>query len=112
YCTDIAETVTSLGIQVHGGMGYIEETGVAQFYRDTKITQIYEGTNGIQAMDLVGRKLPMRAGGVYQDTVARFRATLDEVTAAGDDLGPIGREFEAAIGALEDATGWILEEGL
>ncbi|MCB0963918.1 MAG: acyl-CoA dehydrogenase, partial [Acidimicrobiales bacterium] len=52
YCTDIAETVTSIGIQVHGGMGYIEETGAAQHYRDTKITQIYEGTNGIQAMDL------------------------------------------------------------
>ena len=66
YCTDVAETVTSIGIQVHGGMGYIEETGVAQHYRDAKITQIYEGTNGIQAMDLVGRKLPMRAGGVYQ----------------------------------------------
>jgi 3-(methylthio)propanoyl-CoA dehydrogenase len=53
--------VTSLGIQVHGGMGYIEETGVAQHYRDARITAIYEGTNGIQAMDLVGRKLPMRA---------------------------------------------------
>ena len=54
FCTDRAEQVTSIGIQVHGGMGYIEETGVAQYYRDVKITQIYEGTNGIQAMDLVG----------------------------------------------------------
>ena len=50
------------GVQVHGGMGYIEETGVAQHYRDIRIAPIYEGTNGIQAMDLVGRKLPMRAG--------------------------------------------------
>ena len=86
YCTDVAETVTSIGIQVYGGMGYIEETGVAQHYRDAKITQIYEGTNGIQAMDLVGRKLPMRAGGVYQDQVARMRATLADLEAGGDDL--------------------------
>ena len=71
WCTDRAETVTSIGIQVHGGMGYIEETGVAQYYRDAKITQIYEGTNGIQAMDLVGRKLPMRQGGVIADHVGR-----------------------------------------
>jgi len=112
YCTDYAETVTSIGIQVHGGMGFIEETGAAQFYRDTKITQIYEGTNGIQAMDLVGRKLPMRAGGVYQDTVARIRATIDQLAAAGDELAPIHRELTAAVATLEDATGWILSEGL
>ena len=112
YCTDLAETVTSIGMQVHGGMGYIEETGAAQHYRDTKITQIYEGTNGIQAMDLVGRKLPMRAGGVYQDQVGRMRATVEELAGAGEDLAVVHRELEAAIGALEDATGWILSEGL
>jgi hypothetical protein len=112
YCTDLAETVTSIGIQVHGGMGFIEETGAAQFYRDAKITQIYEGTNGIQAMDLVGRKLPMRAGGVYQDQVARMKATVAELAEAGEDLAPIHRELSAAIDALEDATGWILTEGL
>ncbi len=112
YCTDVAETVTSIGIQVHGGMGYIEETGAAQFYRDTKITQIYEGTNGIQAMDLVGRKLPMRAGGVYQDQLARMRATVDELADAGEDLAVVHRELDAALGSLEDATGWILEKGM
>ena len=112
YCTDLAETVTSIGIQVHGGMGYIEETGAAQHYRDTKITQIYEGTNGIQAMDLVGRKLPMRAGGVYQDQVARMRATVEELAGAGDDLAVVHRELSSAVDALEDATGWILEHGL
>jgi alkylation response protein AidB-like acyl-CoA dehydrogenase len=112
YCTDLAETVTSIGVQVHGGMGYIEETGAAQFYRDTKITQIYEGTNGIQAMDLVGRKLPMRAGGVYQDQVSRMKATLEELAGAGEELAPVHRELAAAIDALEDATGWILSEGL
>ncbi len=112
FCTDVAETVTSIGIQIHGGMGFIEETGVAQYYRDAKITQIYEGTNGIQAMDLVGRKLPMRAGGVYQDQVARMKATLAELADAGPELEVIHRELASAIAALEDTTGWILTEGM
>ena len=112
YCTDVAETVTSIGIQVHGGMGFIEETGAAQHYRDAKITQIYEGTNGIQAMDLVGRKLPMRAGGVYQDQLARMRATAADLAAGDERLAPIARELGAALDALEDATGWVLTEGL
>src|SRR5262249_42060756 len=59
WCTDMGTEVASLAVQVHGGMGYIEETGIAQRYRDIRIAAIYEGTNGIQAMDLVGRKLPM-----------------------------------------------------
>ena len=112
YCTDVAETVTSTGIQVHGGMGYIEETGVAQFYRDTKITQIYEGTNGIQAMDLVGRKMPMRAGGVFADQVARMKATVEELAGAGEPLAAIHRELAAAVAAVEDTGTWIMTEGL
>ncbi|MCU1356156.1 MAG: acyl-CoA dehydrogenase [Acidimicrobiales bacterium] len=112
FCTDVAETVTSIGIQVHGGMGFIEETGAAQFYRDTKITQIYEGTNGIQAMDLVGRKLPMRGGGVYQDQLGRMKATVAELAEAGPELAVIHRELSSALDALEDATGWILSEGM
>ncbi len=112
FCTDVAETVTSTGIQVHGGMGYIEETGVAQYYRDTKITQIYEGTNGIQAMDLVGRKMPLRAGGVHQDQVDRMKATVAELSGAGPELAVIHRELEAALGALEQAAAWLMAEGL
>ena len=112
YCTDVAETVTSIGIQVHGGMGYIEETGVAQFYRDAKITQIYEGTNGIQAMDLVGRKLPMRGGGVFQDQVARMAATIEELAGAGEEFEVIHRELSAAVATLEDATAWMFDQGL
>jgi len=111
YCTDVSETVTSIGIQVHGGMGFIEETGASQFYRDAKITQIYEGTNGIQAMDLVGRKLPMRAGGVYQDQLSRMKATVAELAEAGDDLTAIHHELSAAIDSLEAATAWIFSEG-
>src|SRR5215218_9659624 len=76
---------TSLGIQVHGGMGYIEETGAAQHFRDARIPPIYEGTNGIQAMDLVGRKLPMRAGGVVSDHLDRMTGVADELKASGDD---------------------------
>jgi alkylation response protein AidB-like acyl-CoA dehydrogenase len=112
YCTDVAETVTSIGISLHGGMGFIEETGAAQYYRDTKITQIYEGTNGIQAMDLVGRKLPMRGGGVLADQVARMKATVAELAGAGDELAGIHRELAAAVAALEETSTWILTNGL
>src|SRR5205814_10151820 len=71
WCTDMGVEVSSLAIQVHGGMGYVEETGVAQHFRDARITPIYEGTNGIQAMDLVGRKLPMRGGAVAAELLAQ-----------------------------------------
>ena len=71
--TDLGVEVTSLAVQVHGGMGYIEETGVAQHYRDIRIAPIYEGTNGIQAIDLVGRKLGLRGGDAIRDLVDRDR---------------------------------------
>ena len=72
FATDIANEVASLGIQVHGGMGFIEETGAAQYLRDARILPIYEGTNGIQAIDLVTRKLPLDGGAVV--TVVPGRA--------------------------------------
>ncbi|MCP3734993.1 acyl-CoA dehydrogenase [Sphingomonas sp. RP10(2022)] len=72
--TDIGNEVASLGIQVHGGMGYVEETGAAQYFRDARITPIYEGTNGIQAADLVGRKLSLDNGGAFAALVADMRA--------------------------------------
>ncbi|NLV55361.1 MAG: acyl-CoA dehydrogenase [Acidimicrobiales bacterium] len=111
-CTDEAERVTSIGIQIHGGMGYIEETGAAQHYRDAKITQIYEGTNGIQAMDLIGRKMPMRAGGVFTDHIARMRATVAALEAGGDDLAPIAEELGRAVDAAERAGIWVMEQGM
>jgi alkylation response protein AidB-like acyl-CoA dehydrogenase len=112
FCTDRAETVTSIGIQVHGGMGYIEETGVAQYYRDVKITQIYEGTNGIQAMDLVARKVPLRQGGVIADLMADMRRTVDELTGAGEELEPIRVQLDAALDSVDAANAWIFEHGL
>jgi hypothetical protein len=74
YGTDIGVEVASLGVQVHGGMGFIEETGAAQYYRDARIAPIYEGTNGIQAADLVGRKLGMEGGAVIDALLAEIRA--------------------------------------
>jgi hypothetical protein len=74
WCTDLGVEIASLGVQVHGGMGYIEETGAAQHYRDARISPIYEGTNGIQAADLVGRKLDMEGGAVFAKLLAEIRA--------------------------------------
>jgi alkylation response protein AidB-like acyl-CoA dehydrogenase len=109
--TDLANEVTSLAIQVFGGMGYVEETGVAQLYRDARITAIYEGTNGIQAMDLVGRKLPMRGGGVVADLMARMRATAAELSGAGEQLAPIGERLADGLDVLQQATDWIMANG-
>jgi len=80
YGTDVGVEVTSLAVQVHGGMGYIEETGAAQHYRDARIAPIYEGTNGIQAADLVGRKLGLEGG-------AAFARLIDEIVAEARDSG-------------------------
>jgi alkylation response protein AidB-like acyl-CoA dehydrogenase len=110
--TDMGVEVTSLAIQVFGGMGYIEETGVAQYYRDARIAPIYEGTNGIQAMDLVGRKLPLRAGGVVSDFLAGIEATAAEVTKAGDALAPIGERLADGHRVLKEATDWLMANGL
>ncbi len=84
FSTDIGTEVASLGIQVHGGAGYIEETGAAQHYRDARIAQIYEGTNGIQAIDLVTRKVPLNGGATVRGYIAELRRTVDAVKAAND----------------------------
>lgn len=98
--TEIAVEVTSAAIQVHGGMGYIEETGVPQFYRDARILPIYEGTNGIQSADLVFRKILRDGGKTARRWMAQARAESDGFP----DLG-------AMLAALEDLTVWVLEEG-
>jgi len=107
--TDLGVELTSLAVQVHGGMGYIEETGVAQHYRDARIAPIYEGTNGIQALDLVGRKLPMRGGGVMADYLAGIEATAAELSGASEpDLATIGKQLANAHAALRQASDWLL----
>jgi alkylation response protein AidB-like acyl-CoA dehydrogenase len=108
YCSDSAVEVSSLGVQIHGGMGYIEETGAAQYYRDSRIAPIYEGTNGIQAIDLVTRKLPMAGGAAVKAFIAEMRETAKEVRAVNRaDFGQIGEQLEEAIDALEEATGHL-----
>ena len=110
FSTDIGSEVASLGIQVHGGMGFIEETGAAQHYRDARIAQIYEGTNGIQAIDLVTRKVPMSGGAVVRSYLAELRGTIDAVRAANDPaFGTTAAQLAAAADSLERATDWLLE---
>ena len=110
--TDLGNELTSLAVQVHGGMGYIEETGVAQHYRDIRIAAIYEGTNGIQAMDLVARKLPMRSGGVINDYLAGITDTAAELAKEGGDLAAIGAHLADAQASLKSTTDWLLANGL
>jgi 3-(methylthio)propanoyl-CoA dehydrogenase len=101
YGTDMGEEIASLGIQVHGGMGYVEETGAAQYYRDVRITQIYEGTNGIQAADLVGRKLGMRGGDAVREHLARIGAE------AGQHGG-----LKALAGACAEVTEYMVSASI
>jgi acyl-CoA dehydrogenase len=109
FSTDIGSEVASLGIQVHGGMGFIEETGAAQLYRDARIAQIYEGTNGIQAIDLVTRKLPMSGGSVVGAYLDALRGSVDAVKAANDPaFGATGERLDEAVASLAQATEWIL----
>jgi alkylation response protein AidB-like acyl-CoA dehydrogenase len=95
HATDIGCEVSSLGIQVHGGMGYVEETGAAQFFRDARITPIYEGTNGIQAADLVGRKLGLDNGGVFARLIEDMRrdAQAEELKALVETCDAVGRRL-------------------
>jgi alkylation response protein AidB-like acyl-CoA dehydrogenase len=105
WCTDLGSELARLATQVHGGMGYITETGVEQHERDIRIAAIYEGTNGIQAADLVFRKVPMRTGGVVADLAARIRATADELDAAG--MADLSVALRAGVDVLDDASRWL-----
>ena len=106
WSTDLGVELTSLALQVHGGMGYIEETGVAQHFRDARIAPIYEGTNGIQALDLVGRKLPYDGGAFVTGYLSQLR---DVATSLPEQLETISRGLSAALDELEKATGWLFE---
>jgi hypothetical protein len=107
WCTDMGVEVASAGVQVHGGMGFVEETGAAQHYRDARIAPIYEGTNGIQAMDLVGRKLGMRHGEAVRLLIAEMRETAEGLAEA--PFAGIGARLVCGIDAVETATAWLLE---
>jgi alkylation response protein AidB-like acyl-CoA dehydrogenase len=109
FSTDIGIEVASLGIQVHGGMGFIEETGAAQHLRDARIAAIYEGTNGIQAVDLTMRKVPLQGGAVVRAYLDELRATVKAVQAANDPaFGATGVRLAEAVESLDRATTWLL----
>jgi hypothetical protein len=108
WCTDLGVEIASTGVQVHGGMGYIEETGAAQYLRDARIAPIYEGTNGIQANDLVGRKLGRDGGEAARDLFAEMRPILSQI---GGRTGwePVHRGLAEGLDALERATAHLVD---
>jgi hypothetical protein len=108
FSTDIGCEVSSIGVQVHGGMGYIEETGAAQIYRDARILPIYEGTNGIQAIDLATRKVPLEGGNVVLDYIADLKQSVADVRASNrPEFGRMGERLGEAVDALAEATRWL-----
>ncbi len=108
FSTDNGVDVASLGIQVHGGMGFVEETGAAQHLRDARILPIYEGTNGIQAIDLVMRKLPLEGGNAIISYFKELAEIAEAVRASNRaDLGLTGKRLAAALAALGEATTWM-----
>jgi acyl-CoA dehydrogenase len=110
FSTDIGNEVTSLGVQVHGGMGFIEETGAAQHFRDARIAAIYEGTNGIQAIDLVTRKLPLEDGAVVAAHVNELRGIVGALNASNDPaFGWTAVRLADAVESLSRATDWLLD---
>jgi acyl-CoA dehydrogenase len=111
FSTDIGIEVASLGVQVHGGMGFIEETGAAQHYRDARIAAIYEGTNGIQAIDLVARKVPLQGGNTVHLYLEELRRTVSAVTASNaPTFGATAARLGEAIDSLDRATQWLLAQ--
>jgi acyl-CoA dehydrogenase len=105
FSTDIGDEATSLGVQVHGGMGFIEETGAAQHMRDSRIAAIYEGANGVQAIDLVQRKLPLANGETVADEIAGIRRVAADVDGRGGaGFGATAARLAEAADALEEST--------
>jgi 3-(methylthio)propanoyl-CoA dehydrogenase len=107
YATDMGVELSSLAVQIFGGMGFVEETGAAQHMRDARIAPIYEGTNGIQALDLVGRKLPMAGGAHWRALFSEIRGFIKQLPKAGD-LGQLAPYLDDALEALNTATVWMV----
>lgn len=110
WSTDMGVEVASVGIQIHGGMGFVEESGAAQFLRDARIAPIYEGTNGIQAIDLVGRKLAGDGGEAMRQVILEGQQVAAQLVSGGDArLGRFGERLQAGCAALEQGTDYILD---
>jgi alkylation response protein AidB-like acyl-CoA dehydrogenase len=110
WCTEHSTSIASIGVQIHGGMGFVEETGAAQYMRDARITSIYEGTTGIQANDLVGRKLAFEKGVTAKGLIAAMRAFDAELAAVADHPGltVMRKALSDGVNALDAATDWLL----
>ena len=109
-CTDVGNEMTSLALQIHGGMGYVEETGAAQHYRDARIAAIYEGTNGIQAADLVGRKLAMRGGAVVGELLDEFDRRAQQLDTI-EGMAGYAQQLSQSVGHARKATEHLLAVG-
>jgi hypothetical protein len=110
WSTDVGVEVASMGVQIHGGMGFVEETGAAQHYRDARIAPIYEGTNGIQAIDLMGRKLAMGNGEAVRQLINDIWPTASALKSHDNAwLHTVGTRLENGIAAVQAATGWLIE---
>ena len=111
WCTDQSIYITSLGVQVHGGMGFIEDTGAAQYYRDCRILAIYEGTNGIQALDLLRRKLFQENGETYKKVLQIIKNTAElAIKSENNNLKEMGELLFKSIGVIEDCSIWLIDK--
>ena len=111
WSTEFGVELCSMGVQVHGGMGFVEETGAAQYYRDARITTIYEGTTAIQANDLIGRKTARDGGQGMKELTTEIRATLSELEKSNRaELQVIAKRLGEAVEALEETTEWMLKQ--
>ncbi|MES2564767.1 MAG: acyl-CoA dehydrogenase, partial [Pseudomonadota bacterium] len=109
WCTEQAIEIASIGVQVHGGMGFVEETGAAQYLRDARITTIYEGTTGIQANDLVGRKIALDRGAAAQELIEEMRGLDSRLVSLGVEFEAAGACYARAVESLEAATRWLID---
>jgi alkylation response protein AidB-like acyl-CoA dehydrogenase len=111
FSTDIGVEVASIGVQIHGGMGFIEETGAAQFLRDSRINPIYEGTNGIQAIDLAVRKLPLSGGEALKSLIGELRETAEQVRGSNaPEFGNTAALLDLALNEVEETATWLLKQ--
>jgi hypothetical protein len=109
WCTEVGNELAAIGVQVHGGMGFIEETGAAQYVRDARITTIYEGTTGIQSNDLLGRKLGRDRGAAMAALVADMTREIEALPADDAAVSATRKAVLEAVGLLQSATGSLLE---
>ena len=111
WCTDQSIYITSLGVQVHGGMGFIEDTGAAQYYRDCRILAIYEGTNGIQALDLLRRKLFQENGETYKKVLQLIKNTAElAIKSENNNLREMGELLFKSLDIIEDCSVWLIDK--